>query len=386
MSELAVDLVEGAAGFAALRGDWNGLIERSRGTVFSRWEWQFAWWSQLACRSRPVLLTARDEGGALRGLLPLLEQPLTRLGPRRWSLLGDRWVGSDGLGPLLEPGREPAAGVALAKRVALLASRWELLRLAGLPAGIPWIAVLRGCLSDAGIESRLSAGDVCPVVRLSRGQDPIAASPKRVNLERRRRWLARQPSFRIDCASAPGAVDDALTWFLSLHDLRWSAGSDAVPAAALVRFHREAAALLSQRGLCRIYLMWLHGRPVAAVYALVDRGAFYYYLPAFDPAWGHRSVGTVLLGATLDVARAEGFERFELLRGEESYKADWADARWQSCTLQAAAPRPAARALGRLDRWQHTARALASQSLPSGAVWRWRRAVSRLSLRASNLG
>ncbi len=384
MSGLCVEALEGPSAFAALRQDWDGLIANGVGTVFSRWEWLFSWWSQLACGSTPLLLAARDAGGSLRGLLPLVEQRPMPLGLRRWSLLGDRWVGSDGLGPILARGFEEEAREALAEAVVRRSSRWQLLRLAGLPAGDPWVGVLRRRLQRQAAGSRLVAGDVCPVIRLA--GDPFAGNPRRETYERRLRWLQRQPSFRIEVARDGAELDDGLTAFLALHDRRWRGDSDAVPGSAVTRFHREAAQLLAARGLCRVYLLWLHGHPIAAVYAFVDRRVFYYYLPAFDPAWAHRSVGTVLLGTLVEAARAEGCERFELLRGEEAYKHDWADARWRTVILEAAGPSLPARALERLERWQRGTRALSGRVLPVEAVWLWRRTLSRLSLRTSDLG
>ncbi|HUB07756.1 MAG TPA: GNAT family N-acetyltransferase [Myxococcales bacterium] len=386
MSPLDVDLLEGGVAFAGMRGEWRALAAEASGTVFLRWEWLFPWWSQLAYRDRPVLLTARDGTGRLRGLLPLLERRGGRFLRRRWSLLGGRWVGSDGLGPLLSPRWEEAAGLALARRLAGEAGRWSMLRFSGLPAQSPWVATLRHCLRQQGVPSWLRAGDLCRVIELGSHPDPLDGNPRRATFERRRRFLERQPSFQLDCASEGPSIADALTAFLALHDLRWHAESDAIPSAAVVRFHREAAALMATEGLCRIYLLRLNGRPVAGLHALVDRRTFYYYLPVLDPAWAHRSVGTVLLGLVVERARREGFTRFELLRGEEPYKADWSGACWRTVSLEAAAPDAVAWTVGHATRWQRGLRTLASEGLPSEIVGRWRAALSRLSLRASDLG
>ena len=78
-----------------------------------------------------------------------------------------------------------------------------------------------------------------------------------------------------------------------------------------------------------MYTLYAARRPVASVYGVVHRGKFLYYQSGYDPAWGNKSVGLVLLARTVQDAYAEGLQEFDFLRGNESYKAQWARAeRW----------------------------------------------------------
>ncbi|MHB1845885.1 MAG: GNAT family N-acetyltransferase [Deltaproteobacteria bacterium] len=382
--------LRGAAAFALLREEWGRLAERAETPIFRRWEWLFPWWSRFGGGGTPLLLAARDPAGALRGLLPLSSERALG-GLVRLRLLGDRLVGSDGLGPLIEPDGRAEVEEAFASWLAEAMGSWDLLELRELDAGESFGVLVEARLRRAGANVARRASCRCPTSQLtdSLAGDPpgtfdafLEGRPRRDNLIRRRKWLERQPSFRIDCATAPDEVGPALDRFLAIHERRWgSRWSDAIPGPAVEGFHREAARLLAERSRCRIYLAWLQGRPVAGVYALAEGDRFYYYLPVFDPAWGHRSVGLVLLGHVLERATTEGFRRFEFLRGEESYKADWSDGSWETFSLEASAPRiaPHAFGLGRLGIAQ--ARSVAGRALPEGVVRRWRQVATGHTLK-----
>ncbi len=381
MAETRVQIEEVAAPwrFAALAPEWEALAQRSPGTPFLRWSWLFPWWSRLGQGTDPLIAVARDGGGVLRGLLPLYRR---NVGPlETWRMLGDRFVGSDGLQPLLERGWEAAAGDALAAWVAESSDRWDMLVLRDVPVGSRWLSVLEGWLGHRSILPTRRPANRCPVVAPAAD---LARWPRRENFLRRRRWLEQQPSWRITSTTDPSQVQEALGHFLDLHALRWGRRwSDAIAGPAVEGFHREAAAAMSELGVYRLHLMWLSGRPVAGVLGLVDRSAYYYYLPVFDPAWSQRSVGLVLLGMLLEEAAAAGVDRFELLRGEEPYKRELTGAAWSSCTLAAIAPRVAPRAAAAAWSGIRDARALASSAAPERVVGLWRRALGRLSLSSS---
>src|SRR5206468_1738585 len=95
-------------------------------------------------------------------------------------------------------------------------------------------------------------------------------------LRRRRRWLERQPGFRIEVASAPAAVGEALEVLFRLHAARWAiaGGSEGIAGESVLAFHREAAAGLAARGWARIYLLHAAGDVRAALYGWERGGRF----------------------------------------------------------------------------------------------------------------
>ena len=61
-------------------------------------------------------------------------------------------------------------------------------------------------------------------------------------------------------------------------------------------------------------------RLVAAVIGYADRSGYYLYNSAYDPDLGHASPGVVLLSELIRMAIGNGWEVFDFLKGEETYK------------------------------------------------------------------
>lgn len=60
--------------------------------------------------------------------------------------------------------------------------------------------------------------------------------------------------------------------------------------------------------------------PVAAAFGFEDEDVYYLYNSAYEPSAGHASPGIVLLAELIDAAIRSGRERFDFLKGDETYK------------------------------------------------------------------
>jgi hypothetical protein len=136
------------------------------------------------------------------------------------------------------------------------------------------------------------------------------------NFERKRRKEYRRLKTRLAEAGhltarslAPG--DDPLPWvegFLDVEAASWKGGrgtalrSDAKATAAL----KEACAALAKRGRLRFWMLELDGRPIAALYATVDRGQAWLGKIAFDPAFARFSPGVLVVLHATEQIFAEG--------------------------------------------------------------------------------
>jgi CelD/BcsL family acetyltransferase involved in cellulose biosynthesis len=92
----------------------------------------------------------------------------------------------------------------------------------------------------------------------------------------------------------------------------------------MVAFLRGATPLLCERGWLRVCALVAGGRPIAMIYGLAYRGAFYDYQKGTDAEWSKRGVGTVLQAQSIERASTEGLIVYDLLRGDESDKTRWA--------------------------------------------------------------
>jgi CelD/BcsL family acetyltransferase involved in cellulose biosynthesis len=347
---VATGVVTDTAALAALRDGWHALNQTARtGCLFLGPEWLEPWWASFGAgvpgRALRVI-TVRD-GATLIGLWPLFVEDIKAGGiaVQRLAFLGDGATGCDYLDILAAPGREQEVLEACLRQVGEL--DWDLLDLDGMwresntalqlaqrfPSEKPIAAGsagLGGPASQVVRDGRIRY--VCPNFALTGTYEQyLQGLGRRENLKRREKWLARQPGTSIECARTPQDAPAATERFFELHDARWAedGGSDGLADDRFHTFHRAATQSLAERGWLRMYTLFAARRPVASVYGVVHRGKFLYYQSGYDPNWGNKSVGLVLLAKTVSDAYAEGLSEFDFLRGNEGYKAQWARSeRW----------------------------------------------------------
>ncbi|MFL5343837.1 MAG: GNAT family N-acetyltransferase [Hyalangium sp.] len=325
---LDVRVVRDEAGFAALEEAWSELLDQSAASIFSSWQWLHPWQQRPGGSRQPFLICARDRmTRRLHGLLPLYLEVQHGAGRRyrRLGLLGDEGVGSDHLGPLVRQGEEEKALAALTQGLLSHQEEWDLLELLDVDTDSPSTRALVEQLRSAGLGVRFEERNECPFEPFEPGltfERFLARTRRADNFLRRRRWLERQPGFRIERAESSEEVQQALSSFFRLHELRWQ-GHSQLNTPEAQAFHREAAARLAQRGQLRLYTLWVEGAAVASVHALRHGGTFSYYNAGYDPAWQSKSVGLVLVGTTFQDAIAEGHREYDFLRGTEPYKLEW---------------------------------------------------------------
>ena len=350
VQRLSTAVINDPLALARLRDDWHALNQTARaGCLFLSYEWLEPWWLYFGMNDarRELRVITVSDGGQLVGLWPLFVEKV-RVGGvpvQRLAFLGDGATGCDYLDVLAAPGREQEVLDACLRQVGEL--EWDLLDLDGMwresptalqlaqrfPSEKPIAgggAGLGGPAAQVVRDGRVRY--VCPNFALTGTYDQyLQGLGRRENLKRREKWLARQPGTSIECARTPDDAPLATERFFELHDARWEGdgGSDGLADERFHSFHRAATRHLAERGWLRMYTLFAARRPVASVYGVVHRGKFLYYQSGYDPAWGGKSVGLVLLARTVSDAYAEGLGEFDFLRGNEGYKAQWARSeRW----------------------------------------------------------
>lgn len=122
-----------------------------------------------------------------------------------------------------------------------------------------------------------------------------------------------------------GQVDAALGRLAALHDGRWSDASDFLQG--WTRFAAAAAAGAATGDVVIHELRTADGTVIASELDLVlgGRTAFYQAGRLTDREW--RGSGSVLRMAVIDAAFERGGTEYDLLRGDEPYKSEWANGR-----------------------------------------------------------
>jgi glycosyltransferase involved in cell wall biosynthesis/CelD/BcsL family acetyltransferase involved in cellulose biosynthesis len=315
---LRVEEVESVAGLERLEREWSDLVGRcATATPFQRPEWLLPWTRRFGAAALSTLVLRRD--GDLVGLAPF---QLARVdGTRVVSFLG-RGI-TDHLDVVLDDALRREASAAVLAHLAERRDAWDVVSLDELASDSALLEVE----APAGLAREVHDASVAPSLRLpGRVDDLERTMPQSFarDLRRVRGLAARQGGMMFD--SAAGAdPEPGLEVLFRLHGARWSSlGGHGVLADAEVRaFHLEAARLFRDRGLLRLYTLWIRGDAAAAYYGFLDRGKAYAYLQGFDPRFRPLSAGTQVVGHAIEEAIREGALEFDFLRGTEPYKYRW---------------------------------------------------------------
>ncbi len=368
-------VVSGVRGFAGLERSWNAL-SHSGGRLgpFNGFSWAFEWWRALG-PGRKLRVIVADDGGQVRGILPLFEEE--RLGARTLSLIGSAGGGGDYLDVLADDDR--MRQVLFDEARALRPDRIEL---DDLDSASPTIPFLRRALSDRRSALAIVDRYLCPFLPIRTDfVSYLRTMGRRENLRRREKWLAAQPGYRIEVATDARAVPAFLARFHRLHRARWdeAGGTQAFADGRLVRFHARIAERFADEGRLRLWTLWVAGEAVAVAYTFDDAGRSLYYQSGFLPAWGAKSAGLVLLAKVVEDAFRRGMREIDFLRGSESYKREWTREarRTVSVTWTLSARGALGRARGRV---RAAARRVARQALPEAVAVRISRAVRTMRL------
>jgi CelD/BcsL family acetyltransferase involved in cellulose biosynthesis len=304
-------------------------------------EWQESWSTTLG-NGRAVILAVAD-GNEVLALAPLGQASLGG----GLMVLRPLGVGvSDYLDLLLPP--DPAArraclGVLVDSLVARAAA-WDALDLRGLPAESPTVGDLVAVGAERGLRCAVLPGYARPGIDLSGGWPAYLRTRPgrfRYNLRSRLRRLGELGDVRFRQVNSADEVGPALAVLADLHARRWAGQHTSTifsSSERARRFYAEACARYQDRGLLDLTLLEVGGRVVAGGLSFVDRGTFYYYLPAWDPDLATLAPSSLLLAHLVERACETGLQRFDFMLGEEPYKASWANEQRQTVNLVVAAP------------------------------------------------
>jgi len=314
---MIVDALDDEGALDRLADDWRALFDAApTATPFQSWEWARAWWSHCR-RGRLLILCARDDEGALVGLLPLVVAPYRFA--RRLTFLGAPEADYQDL--LCAPAHADAVRDAFAAWLAVTARGWDII---DLPDVREDSALATLAPPSPSLAARRFIHRICPYLPLD-GDWRLAAGTKlRTRLRQQNRRIARDFHVAFDLAGAdelPHALDD----LFYLHDSRWRRRGlrGAFTRPSVRRFHRELAGRFAERGWLRLHRLRVDGKTRAAFYCFADGARVYYYLSGFDLGLGRYSPGAVLMARAVEEAQSAGARVFDLLRGDENYKREW---------------------------------------------------------------
>jgi len=318
-------------GFAALRGEWNSLLRRSRfDTIFLTWEWQTTWWRTLGATRGPLYLLAAHDQERLVGILPLY---LTSDDAGRTLRVVGCFEVADYLDLIVEAGQEEAVYRAfLDWLIGPEAPAWDALDLCNQPTLSLAHSRLPELVRERGWLAEVSQEDVCPVIALPRasgepGFDAWEAylatldKKERHEIRRKLRRVEREaPDAELRFVRGTEGLTDAVNAFIALHRLS-RRDKDAFMDEQMQGFFHALAATCVEHGWLQLSFLEVGGEPIATYFCFEYKNEVLVYNSGYDPqAYSQLSPGWVLLARLIQEAIAQGCARFDFLQGNEDYK------------------------------------------------------------------
>ncbi len=390
MSRIIVEIIIEPDAFAALRGDWKRLFVVSECAPFLSWEWQTAWFKNFGADRSPFILTVKRET-ELIGILPLCLQEKKVLGMnlKRLAFIGEANGGADYLDLIAK--REDKAEILAAIFEFLKAENsFDVIDLENLASDSETVWFCQNSLRERAVDSianqkqpvytGCSDISVCPQIDLSNGWETVLKQSKRAdNFKRRLKKLEKTEGFEFRSITSPAEIPEAFERFYYLHEKRWATdgGSELSGHPRLVSFQREVVKNLN---LIRFDELWAEGECRASVYGLDNGKTFYYYNAGYDLDWANRSVGLVLIGLSVKNAIERGNVLYDFLRGDETYKFDWANQKNDLLTVNLSRQTIPAIAYGAINRASRRIRNFSKTALPKDLAEKlktWKRTRQR---------
>lgn len=281
----------------SLADEWWDLWHRDPGaTPFQSPAWLLPWRRHFDDGESIVLALRRDR--RLIGLIPLMHLDGRLL---LWGAGTSDWLNG-----LFDPALQPDDVAGALVRIKLPLDLFQ------LPAN----SLLLRCPVAGGWEDRKGYSETCAVLSL-----PAELS---ANMRQNLRYYARRAA-RAGVNGPKRANASHVQDLAELHTRRWESRDEGgvFADARMLSWFSEAALLLEQAGLLRLYAMWLGGRVVGALCVLRGKDRAFYYLGGFDPEHAKLGLGTVLVGHAIAEAERENLNCFDFLRGQEEYKYRW---------------------------------------------------------------
>jgi hypothetical protein len=304
--------------------EWELLLDEDpHGSVFHSPRYLRLWHDVLGQRY-PVRVHTVHANGRLVGVVPDAND---RSGAPTGPVEIRRFVGgtevTDYLGPISRI--EDRTDVASAYFGNLAADvDWDELIIGGMIRESGWPDAFRRAAGEHGLRVQFDEiDDVCPRIGLAGGHDGyLGRLPGRMRQElvRKTRKLARDVGDLELVEVAPAEVATEIERFLTM-------AAESFPNKAGF-FEREDVhdwfdALgreFAKDRTFRLHRLEAGGLPAAMTVSLVGHGDWGLYNSAFDVALAPFAPGMVIIWLLIEQACAEGFEVFDLLRGDEAYK------------------------------------------------------------------
>jgi CelD/BcsL family acetyltransferase involved in cellulose biosynthesis len=350
---IAADSVPSTAGIAGkvirdyedlkqLEPGWAGLFSRAAcDNVFLSIDWIDEWWRRYGKGQSLFVIALHDAAGQLIGVAPFCIGPALgrRRGIRGLKFLGSKWVSSDHLDLLVEPGFAIPAAREVGRVIMDHRREWDYIELSDCDEASPTMAELWNTLARFGRKQRVMRRGTCPYIPLPESFQTYLAglnSNWRRNFRHGLRTLQKAARVRFSVFEDVVAIQERFAEAMRLHQSRFEERGEhsTFLDEAQQAFHSAVLARMASRGWVRLFLLEADGKAIAAYYGFSVRSRFLALQSGFDPAWSRHSAGLVMVGLAIEESIRSGHKEFDFLRGNERYKFHWTGHVRQAVTIR----------------------------------------------------
>ncbi|MBI3805586.1 MAG: GNAT family N-acetyltransferase [Nitrospirae bacterium] len=320
-----ITVVESLEKMAELGGAWNALLNESRSnTVFLSWEWLYTWSECFLKSDRRlfVLLIYKEE--ELVGIAPWCIRHIRSYGfsMRKIEFLGIPETGSDYLDVFAKRGKEKEVAEQIYHFLHNSTSFWDSLALHDLASDSLFLLHFMNQVEKDGKYGELRHGPYCPSIALPQTIDAFKSRLSRNRREQFSRHLrllrkTGEVTHRVDLS---GEVAPVLKDFSRMYEQRWGA------ADGLFHFLDKLMIRSEEKNWLQLDSLNVGGRNIAGLLHLRYGKTLSMYLMGVDHSFDKSiSIGNILVGLSIEKAIAEGFSKYDFLRGDEEYKFHWSN-------------------------------------------------------------
>ena len=317
-----------ADGFAALKSEWNKLLERSRyNTVFLTYEWQTTWWECLGEGDLWIVAFRREDTDELVGIAPLyLVTPSAGdwTDKRKFNLVGCIEV-SDYLDVIVMKGWEPQVYRAFYGWLCSNdAPAWDVLDLCNLPQESLTYQEFQKVIDPATFTVEIKQEDVAPQFALplryeSYLQDQVEKK-QRHEIRRKQRRAERETTVNFYYVEPQDNLVAEIDDFVALQQASREDKAEFM-TPEMRHFFGVMAQRMQDMGWLRLCFLTLNGEKTAALLGFEYNNRYLLYNSGYDPdAFPHLSPGWVLVAYAIQYAIAVGNDVFDFMQGDEEYK------------------------------------------------------------------
>jgi CelD/BcsL family acetyltransferase involved in cellulose biosynthesis len=316
---LRTTVIDDLEQFRLLGKEWDDLRRSARGaTPFQSWAWMYSWWESYGADYELRIITVRNDVDLLLGLVPLMLERW--LGQGRLLFLGTRR--NDYQDILVREGCEDEVAVAVRRAFRRL-DGWQVADLHQLrPASFAWSFVQQWDGPRTWIRNEGS-----PVVEVKPWEELVTSlSRNQRSTVRRALRRAEEDGVHVELVR-PDDARHAARRLVALHQELWRdrdmTSEHSTPRWA--SFIEAAARRTLAQGLGEISEFRRNGEVVMSLFWLVGPDFVgFYHSGVSQEALRRYQWNALLLREGIEIARGRGARRFDLLRGEEDYKLQWA--------------------------------------------------------------